>query len=108
MSEITRRGMEYHEVVGPPADAFLEWVVRHDRQTSAIYWQSNVVSVVGRNGFQPQELLELVAERLRGLNAVVPSRETSLAITKIEEAILWLDERTRDRIARGVEGTHEK
>ena len=33
-------------------------------------------------------------------------RENALAITKLEEALLWLDKRTRDREARGVEGTH--
>lgn len=35
-------------------------------------------------------------------------RENSLAITKLEEALHWLDSRTRDREARGVEGTHNK
>lgn len=34
-------------------------------------------------------------------------RENALAITKLEEALLWLGKRTADRIARGVEGTHE-
>lgn len=33
-------------------------------------------------------------------------RENAIAITKIEEALLWLDKRTRDREAREVEGTH--
>ena len=33
-------------------------------------------------------------------------RENALAITKIEEAIHWLQHRTADREARGVEGTH--
>lgn len=34
-------------------------------------------------------------------------RENAIAITKIEEALLWLDKRTRDREARQVEGTHQ-
>lgn len=33
-------------------------------------------------------------------------RENSLAITKLEEALHWLDARTRAREDRGVEGTH--
>ena len=33
-------------------------------------------------------------------------RENALAITKLEEALHWLDSRTRDRETRGVEGTH--
>lgn len=34
-------------------------------------------------------------------------RENAIAITKLEEALLWLGKRTADREARGVEGTHE-
>lgn len=33
-------------------------------------------------------------------------RENALAITKLEEALLWLGARTQLREARGVEGTH--
>lgn len=35
-------------------------------------------------------------------------RENAIAITKLEEALLWLDKRTRERETRGVEGTHTK
>lgn len=34
-------------------------------------------------------------------------RENALAITKLEEALHWLEHRTRARVARGVDGTHE-
>jgi len=44
---------------------------------------------------------------LEGLNKNVPSRETSLAITKLEEAMMWLNKRTENRIAREVEGTNQ-
>ncbi len=33
-------------------------------------------------------------------------RENACAITHIEEAMMWLDRRTRDREKRQVEGTH--
>lgn len=33
-------------------------------------------------------------------------RENACAITKLDEALMWLDKRTREREARGVEGTH--
>ena len=33
-------------------------------------------------------------------------RENAIAITKIEEALHWLDSRTKDRETRAVEGTH--
>ena len=34
-------------------------------------------------------------------------RENSLAITKLDEALHWLDHRTKEREQRQVEGTHE-
>lgn len=34
-------------------------------------------------------------------------RENALAITKLEEALHWLQHRTANREARGVEGTHQ-
>ena len=33
-------------------------------------------------------------------------RENAIAITKLEEALLWLNKRTTDREQREVEGTH--
>jgi len=33
-------------------------------------------------------------------------RENSMAITKLDEALMWLNKRTSDREERGVEGTH--
>ena len=33
-------------------------------------------------------------------------KENAMAITKLEEALLWLDKRTQGREARKVEGTH--
>ncbi len=33
-------------------------------------------------------------------------RENAIAITKLEEALLWLNKRTADREVRQVEGTH--
>lgn len=44
---------------------------------------------------------------LQGLNEKIPCRENSLAITKLEEALHWLEARTKNRKAAGVEGTSE-
>ncbi len=35
-------------------------------------------------------------------------RENAIALTHLETALLWLQKRTEDREARGVEGTHER
>lgn len=36
------------------------------------------------------------------------SRETSTAITKLDEALMWLNKRAEDRKLRGVQGTYQK
>lgn len=58
------------------------------------------------NGITNEALLAIVIDRLEAFNAgPYKCRENALAITKLEEAVLWLNERTQDRERRGVEGT---
>ena len=57
------------------------------------------------DGTTNEEVLEMLIDRARVLQAKLPSRETALAITKMEEALMWFNKRTADRKARGVEGT---
>lgn len=57
------------------------------------------------DGTTNEEVLKMLIDRLRGLNEKLPSRESSIAITKCEEALLWLLKRTGDRRARDAEGT---
>lgn len=59
----------------------------------------------GRNGGDLEDLIIVARKILGGLNDRVPCRENSLALTKLDEALHWLDARTRDRKRRGVEGT---
>lgn len=58
------------------------------------------------NGTTLEAMLEVSIARLKDLNNRFGCRENSLAITKIQEALMWLNERTRERKARGVEGKH--
>lgn len=63
---------------------------------------------VVQDGTTNEELIEVLIHRCNFLGSKFPSRENSLAITKLEEALMWLNKRTADRIKRGVEGTHQK
>lgn len=72
-----------------------------------IQFQHGPIQENGVNGVQNEEVLELLAMRLRALNVAFPCRENSIAITKIEEAWLWLRHRTAIRQSQGVEGKHE-
>lgn len=48
----------------------------------------------------------MVIRRLEGFqNSEFKCRENELAITKLEEALMWLRKRAQDREARNVEGT---
>jgi hypothetical protein len=66
--------------------------------------QRGPIKDVGVNGCQIDDLLTFVLGTLRTFNKKFPCRENSLAITKLEESLLWLDARRRDREDRGVEG----
>ena len=72
-----------------------------------ITWQDGTIREVGRNGVQVAEALEVVLNQLKGYQDQFPCKENAMSITKIEEAILWQEKRTTDRITRGVEGKHE-
>ena len=52
-------------------------------------------------------LIAICIDRLRSFQAgPYACRENALALTKLEEAQMWLLSRTRARMARNVEGTH--
>lgn len=58
------------------------------------------------NGTTLEEMLNVSIARLKDLNNKFSCRENSIAITKMEEALMWLNKRTEDRKLRGVEGKH--
>lgn len=67
-------------------------------------FQDGAIGEVGVNGVQWTELLTVSLAILNKLNKEFPCRENSITITKIEEAIMWQESRTKNRISRGVEG----
>lgn len=60
------------------------------------------------DGTTNEEVLAVLVDRLNSLQAKFPCRENAIAITNIETALLWLNKRTADRKARGVEGKQVK
>lgn len=60
------------------------------------------------NGLTNEALIAVVIDRLRSFQSGQFScRENAVALTKFEEGLMWLQKRTRDRQARGVEGKLE-
>jgi hypothetical protein len=71
-------------------------------------FQNGIISEVGINGITQEILIAICIDRLRSFQAGnFCCRESALALTKLEEAQMWLHSRTRSRMDRGVEGTHE-
>ena len=62
------------------------------------------------NGAFVETVIEAARQRIEfyqtANNKKFACRENAIAITKLEEALLWLNKRTQDREARQVEGTH--
>ena len=84
-------------------------VVRKDDNESLvdIHFQEGPIKEYGVNGCTNEDLLIMVVRCLEGFQqSEFACRENALALTHIEEALLWLRKRTMGREARGVEGTH--
>jgi len=74
-----------------------------------ISFQNGPVQEAGVNGISNEALLAIVEDRLLGFQSGQFScRENAVALTKIQEAMMWLQKRTLDRMRRGVEGTNVK
>jgi hypothetical protein len=75
---------------------------------SEIHFQDGPIKECGVNGVCNEDLLVMVIRRLEGFqDSEFKCRENACAITKLEEAMLWLRKRTMGRENRGVEGTHK-
>ena len=61
--------------------------------------------IMVQSGTTNEEVLAMLIDRVQHLNQKASCRENSIAITHLEEALLWLNRRTADRIKRGVENT---
>lgn len=72
-----------------------------------INFQLGPIKETGTNGVTHEALLAILIDRLRGFQSgPYACRDNAVALTKLEEARFWLENRTRSRVARGVEGTH--
>jgi hypothetical protein len=78
--------------------------VRHDVNSVSFTIQKGPVKEADVNGCQVDTMIETAKIMLEGLNKNFPCRENAMAITKLDECLMWLAKRTADREKRGVEG----
>lgn len=92
--EVTDEGIQDH------VDGWDVRLCRGNKEDQSVPRQAGVFS---------ESLLELVRQYLTDVNKdQLASRETSIAITKIDEALMWLNKRAEDRKLRGVQATYLK
>lgn len=56
------------------------------------------------DGTTNEAMLEVLIDRMKFLQDKFPCKENAIVITNLEESLMCLEKRTKDRITRGVEG----
>ena len=75
-----------------------------DTDSIMIDFQKGAVKENGVHGVTNEVLLAILIQRTQQLNERFRCRENSVAITKMDEALMWFDKRTADRQKLSVEG----
>jgi hypothetical protein len=89
-----------------PSDPFVK---RHGVPSThaSVLFQNGPIAEVGVNGVTHEALLAIVADRLHGFQGgPYHCTENAVALAHINAAQEALQKRTRERMARNVEGTH--
>jgi len=64
-------------------------------------------SVLRQEGLFTETLIQTAKQYLESVNVgPMASRETSMVITKLDEALMWINKRAEDRKLREVQGTY--
>lgn len=81
----------------------------HPWLCAPVLFQNGPIKEFGVNGTTQEALLAIIIDRLRSFQSGPYScRDNAIALTHCEDALMWLQRRTRERIKRGVEGTNQK
>lgn len=92
--------LQDYSLLGNPGDI--------DIRIGRVNFQKGPIKEAGINGVMNEDLLLMVITRLQHFqNSQFACRENAIALTKLEEALMWMNKRTEARTKRGVEGTHE-
>lgn len=78
--------------------------VRHDKNSLSFTVQNGPIKENGKNGCQVVDIIAIAKHIIEELNKKNPCRENAVTITKLDEALMWQEKRTKDREKRNVEG----
>lgn len=95
----------YYEVRQTPSNG----ITISDKEIYAkIKFQEGPIKECGVNGCHNEDLIAIVIDRLQNFQeSSFKCRENAIALTKLEESLMWLNKRTQDRIKRKVVGTSQ-
>lgn len=97
LSTATNASDPFTSLYGSPADH------------ATVLFQNGPIKEVGVNGVTQEALLAIIIDRLKSFQeGPFASEWNGKALVCAEDALSFLQTRTRERIKRGVEGTHEK
>lgn len=66
-------------------------------------------TVLRQEGVFTETLIQTAKQYLETVNTgQLATRETSMVITKLDEALMWINKRAEDRKLRGVQATYQK
>lgn len=82
--------------------------VRNDVNSLSFTIQNGPIKENGKNGCQVVDVIAVAKHIIEKLNKEFPCRENSMTITKLDEALMWQEKRTKDRQDRNVEGFNKK
>jgi hypothetical protein len=69
-----------------------------------VRFMKKVAGELVEDGTTNEEVIAMMIDRMNYLQTRFPCRENAIVITKLEECLMWLNYRTKKRIAQGVEG----
>lgn len=78
--------------------------IDHEKNMISFKLQNGPIKEVGKNGCQVTDMIAVAKYIIQKLNDNYPCRENAMTITKLDEALMWQEKRTKDREDRKVEG----
>jgi hypothetical protein len=79
--------------IKPPEQTWRDIPEGYEGWHIKLKFQHGPVRECGVNGCQINDVIAVLIDRLNAFQKIGPCRENALAITKLEEAIHWLDHR---------------
>lgn len=79
--------------------------IKIEGNTVVFTLQDGPIKENGVNGCQIDDVIRFARDRIQTFQSALPCRENDKALEKLDETLMWLDLRTKNRMLRNVEGT---